>query len=250
MGTITMHATLLAKAAFAARRPAPYVLLATALLGLATPLAAREAKHPAYLDAALFTPALSVPAPPPRGSAEEAREIDALHRLIAGATPQRLAAARADGEREDPSLYNAVLGVDLKTLPATWALLTTVQAEGEAVADGGKTFFHRMRPYSIDPTLAVCGQKTAEPTYRGYPSGHAMLGYGVGWTLARLIPAKAGIILERAHDYALSRQYCGAHFASDTEASHAIATLVAASLWNDPRLADKIAAARAELARL
>ena len=226
------------------------VLLAAPLLALAfsTPLAAKEAGHLAYLDPALFAPQWSVPAPPARGSAEEAREIDALHRLIAGATPERLARAKADGHNETPSLFNEAAGVDLKTLPATWALLTTVQSEGAIVADSGKVLFHRLRPYSIDPTLAVCGQKTGEPVYRGYPSGHSMLGYSVGWMLARLMPGHADAILARAHDYALSRQYCGAHFASDTEASHAIGTLVAATLWRDPRLATQIAAARAELA--
>ena len=235
-----------------ARAGSVKTLLALPLLALAcsTPATAKDAKHPVYLSETLFDPTLNVAAPPPPGSAEEARELDALHRLIAGASAERLAQARADGERENPTLFNSVLGFDLKALPATWALLTTVQAEGEAVADEGKIHFHRLRPYSIDHTLAVCGQKTAEPVYRGYPSGHSMLGYSVGWMLARLIPAKAGIILARAHDYALSRQYCGAHFASDTEASHAIGTLAAASLWQDPRLAAQIAAARAELANL
>lgn len=228
-------------------------LLAAPLLALvlSTPLAAREAGHLTYLDPALFAPQLNLPAPPARGSAEEAREIDALHRLIAGATPERLARANADGKNETPSLFNEAAGVDLKSLPATWDLLTTVQAEGEVVADQGKTLFHRMRPYSIDATLAVCGQHAdaAKPNYRSYPSGHAMLGYTVGWVLARLMPARADAILARTHDYALSRQYCGAHFASDTEASHAIGTMAAAALWNDPRLAAKIAAARAELAK-
>lgn len=230
------------------------ILMTAPLLALvlAGPLAAKEPRHLTFLDPALITPAMNVAAPPPRGSAEEAREIDALHRLIAGVSAQRLAAANADGKREDPSLFNDVVGVDLKTLPATWDLLTTVQAEGAAIADEGKTGFHRMRPYSIDPTLAVCGQHAdpAKPVYRSYPSGHSMLGYSVGWTLARLMPAKAGAILERAHDYAMSRQYCGAHFATDTEASHVIGTLAAATLWADPRLAARIAAARAELSKI
>lgn len=238
-----MRAKLLAAAAFAACALAP----------CGSPLLAKAgANHLTYLDPALFAPALNVPAPPPRGSAEEARELDALHRLIAGATPERLARAKTDGENETPSLFNAAVGVDLKTLPATWELLTIVQNEGAALADEGKTGFHRMRPYSVDPTLAACGQHAdpAKPVYRGYPSGHSMLGYSVGWMLARLMPQKADAILARAHDYALSRQYCGGHFASDTEASHVIGTLAAATLFKDPRLAGKIAAARAELSKL
>jgi acid phosphatase (class A) len=237
-----MRARFLAAAAFAA----------CALATITTPACAKDAPpHPAYLDPALFDVALDVPAPPARGSAEEARELDALRRLIAGASKARLAQARADGENETPTLFNQAVGVDLKTLPATWALLTTVQEEANAVAVSGKDLFHRMRPYSIDPALGVCGQKAdpAHPKYRSYPSGHSMLGYSVGWMLARLMPTKAGAILARAHDYALSRQYCGGHFASDTEASHVIGTLAAATLFNDPRLSAQIAAARAELAK-
>ncbi|MEF3315477.1 phosphatase PAP2 family protein, partial [Campylobacter jejuni] len=90
----------------------------------------------------------------------------------------------------------------------------------------------------------------AKPAYRSYPSGHSTLGYSVGVTLARLVPAKAGVIMARAQDYAMSREYCGAHYPSDTQASEVIGTMAATLLLSDPRLADKIAAARAELARM
>jgi acid phosphatase (class A) len=69
----------------------------------------------------------------------------------------------------------------------------------------------------------------------------------VGLVLARLIPEKAPIILARANDYALSREICGVHFPSDTEASHMLATLVADRLLALPALRGKIDAARAEL---
>ena len=41
---------------------------------------------------------------------------------------------------------------------------------------------------------------------------------------------------------------CGVHFASDTEASHVLATMITERLLVDPRMAAKVAAARAELA--
>jgi acid phosphatase (class A) len=74
------------------------------------------------------------------------------------------------------------------------------------------------------------------------------MGYSVGWTLARLLPSKAPAILSRADDYALSRELCAAHYHSDTEASHVIATLVADRLLTDRRLASKVEAAKRELA--
>ena len=62
------------------------------------------------------------------------------------------------------------------------------------------------------------------------------------------MPERAPQIPARAADYALSREYCAVNFPSDTEASHAVGTFVAARLLADPRLATRIAAARAELA--
>lgn len=50
--------------------------------------------------------------------------------------------------------------------------------------------------------------------------------------------------------YALSREICGVHFPSDTEASHVIGTLVAATILADRRVQPRIAAARAELGEL
>jgi acid phosphatase (class A) len=216
---------------------------------LAQPACAAEARHLQYLDARHFVPSQILPAPAARGSAEEAFELETLHRLLAKASPERLKQAKVDNDNEDPSLFNNVLGFDLKTKPATWALLTLVQSEADVAAGDSKAFFHRMRPYSVDPSIPFCEHKPdpAKPEYKSYPSGHTTLGYSVGWVLAHLMPQKADIIMARAKDYGMSREYCGAHFASDIEASHVIGTLVGIDLLADPRLADRIAAARAEL---
>ena len=237
------------------KRLLPFFLACVALPGTVLAQApaamATKAGHPQYLDAARFTPAQILPPPAAHGSPAEAFELQTLHRLLAGASAERLKQAKVDSDNEDPSLFNNVLGFDLKGKPATWALLTLVQAEAEGAASASKAFFHRMRPYSNDPSISFCEYKPdpARPEYKSYPSGHATLGYSVGWVLAHLMPAKADAILARAHDYAVSRLYCGAHYPSDTEASHVIGTMVGSDLLADPRLAAKIAAARAELAQ-
>lgn len=204
-----------------------------------------------YLDATLVQPVLILPAPVARDMPANARELAMLHQLIATASPQRLKQAYQDAIHEDPAIFNDALGIDLKKLPATWELLEIVNHESSVVASIAKDQFHRMRPYSADASLPFCEGKAdpAKPAYRSYPSGHSTLGYSVGVTLARLVPAKAGKIMDRAQDYAMSREYCGAHYASDVQASQVIGTLAATLLLNDPRLADKVAAARAELSR-
>jgi acid phosphatase (class A) len=217
-------------------------LIALGLLAIAVPVAAQTpvvapaAQKPAhktlaYLDPALFEPALLLPAPADKDSRANALELDTLHRMIASASPERLKQAREDAENENPAIFNH---------------------ESALTASMAKAHFHRMRPYSADPTISFCEGKAdpAEPAYKSYPSGHATLGYSVGVALARLVPAKAAPIMARAKDYALSREYCGAHYASDTQASEVLGTLAATMLLDDPRLADKVAAARAELARI
>ncbi|NBC38157.1 phosphatase PAP2 family protein [Novosphingobium sp. FSY-8] len=210
-----------------------------------------EGKYLHYLNPTQFDPSLLLPAPYEKDSAAANFELETLHRLIASASKDRMAQALTDAEVEDPSLFNATVSMDLKNLPATWALLTLVQDEAYLATGYSKAFFKRMRPYSADPTIPLCEAKAdpAKPVFKSYPSGHATVGYAVGYALARLIPAKADKILARARDYAMSRQYCGAHYPSDTEAAHTLATLAAAQLMADPRLASQIAAARAELAK-
>lgn len=201
-----------------------------------------------FLDAADLDPQRLLPPPPSRGSEREKLELQTLHAMIAAATPERLAQAAVDGKNETPSIFSRALGHDLAKLPVTWSLLVTVQDEIKAVVLLSKDFFARPRPYNIDATLPTCGHPDRAKATRSYPSGHAGLGWGVGWFLARLAPDRAPAILARADNYAISRQLCAVRFPSDTEASHVLATVVAERLLNDPRLAPRIAAARAELA--
>ena len=204
-----------------------------------------EALH--YLSASDFEPQLSYAAPPARQSAMEALELARIRALIADAKPERIDQALWDAHHQDPSAFNAALGVDLAKLPATWDLLSEVQREADIIAEMGRLHFGRLRPSQIDIRLSTCGKPGAGKAPRSYPSGHASMGYAVGWVLSRLAPRQAPVILARADDYALSRELCAAHFHSDTEASHVIGTLVADRLLADPRLAGKIAAAKAEL---
>lgn len=225
-------------------------LLAPCATMAAEPAVRMPDEHPAfaYLDPADFRPQRVLALPPARESAAEADELALLHILIAHASPERLKQAAWDGEHEDPSVFNEALGRDLTTLPKTWALLVTVQDEAEAATGMAKEAFGRVRPYGVDPTMPTCGTPDPHKAAKSYPSGHATAGFAVGWALVRLMPDMAPAILARAQDYAQSRQLCGVHFPSDTEAAHVLATVVTDRLLADPRLATQIAEARAELA--
>lgn len=211
----------------------------------AAPVAA-EPSAPQWLDPALFAPDAMFAAPPARGSIEETTDLARVRSLIAAAAPERLARAKWDGDHEDPSAFSEAAGRDLTRLPATMALLTAVEDEVERVVVAAKIHFARPRPYQVDPTIPHCSKGKTE--LRGYPSGHSGLGWSTAWVLARLLPDRAPALLARAQDYGMSRLLCAAHFSFDLEASHAMAVLAAEKLLADSRLADRVAAARAELA--
>jgi acid phosphatase (class A) len=228
--------------------PSKYLatLAGTALmLGGGAHAAQKETLH--YLTSADVEPVMILPKPFAPGSDGENAELAELHRIIASASAARMAQAKWDDAHEDPALFDDVLGVKLEVMPATWALLSEVQEEGEVAADVSKNYFDRARPWATDSTLANCDAgKNANPR-RSYPSGHSTLSYSVGFVLARLVPEKADVILSRAADYAMSRQICGVHYPSDTEASHVLATIIGTKLLANPSFVAKMAAARSEL---
>ena len=201
------------------------------------------------VDPTTVSPVTLLPPPPARGSREEAAELAELHALIAAAPPTRLAQARADDGVEDPSIFDAATGRSLERqclLPGRSCAPCRTMPIAPSIWP--RIIFGRPRPWGIDPTLHNCDAAPGRKPTRSYPSGHAVLGYSVAYVLARLAPDRAPQVMARAADYALSREYCAAHFPSDTEASHVVGTLIAAQLLADPRLAGRIAAARAELA--
>lgn len=230
------------------------LLLASAIFtpALAQTMAPQTAATPApkrleFLNPADFEPVRLLPAPAAKGSPAEARELVTLHALIASATPERLQQAKWDADHEDPAIFNDVIGRDLSKLPQTWALLKLIQREANIAAGFSKKYFNRTRPWGVDSTIPNCEGPSKKLPVNSYPSGHSTLSYSVGYALAQLVPAKAAATLAKAEDYAMSREYCGVHYASDTAASQVVGTVAAVRLLSDPRLADQVAAARTEL---
>jgi acid phosphatase (class A) len=60
------------------------------------------------------------------------------------------------------------------------------------------------------------------------------------------MPQMAQPILTRANEYAYSRVVCGAHYPSDIEASHVLATELDMMMLQNPGFAAQFAASRAE----
>jgi acid phosphatase (class A) len=231
---------LLATAAAAAEPAAP----TTAAVAAPKPMKSLKVLTPDQVD-----PARLLPAPPADGSEAQKADLAEVQRLYRIRSPERLAQAQWDDTHETSALFAGVIGpgFDLTRLPRTAELLKLVENEQAVSATIAKKHFLRNRPWAIDPSLKACDYKEGANPKTSYPSGHATLGYSVGLILANLMPEKSEAILSRAADYAYSREICAAHYASDTEASHVLGTVVALQLLASPQVAPMLEASRAEL---
>jgi len=229
-------------------------LLASLILSAAaaSAIAAGSAHAPkslAVLTESQVDPTRLLPAPPVDGSARQKDDLAEVQRIYRTRTPERYAQAQWDNDHEDLTLFNATLGpdFDLAKLPATARLLAIVDNDQVIAAGRAKVFFKRNRPWGLDPSIRPCDYKPGANPLTSYPSGHATLGYSIGYVLAVLMPDKARVILARADDYAYSREVCGDHFASDTEGSHVLGVAVAVQILDSPKIAPMVDAAKAEL---
>jgi acid phosphatase (class A) len=208
--------------------------------------AAKPAPVSKFLAPGDLDPALIVPPPAGDGSAFAAAELAELHRIAATSSPERLARAKHDDEIEDVrSIADVLPGFDLAKLPATAQLFKDLRNEDSVAAKRAKTFFARTRPWAADTTLHPCPNDDAVKS--SYPSGHSTMGYAAAAVLANLVPSKAQTILARSSDYAESRLVCGAHYRSDTEAGHVLATAMVDKLMGKSDFQRELEAARAEL---
>jgi acid phosphatase (class A) len=229
----------------------PGVVLAEVSAPAAAPAAtmARPAKTFKVLTPADVDPATLLSPPVADGSPRQVAELAEVRRIYFGRTPEERAHADWDNTHEDATLFATTVGpaFDLAKLPKTAAFLTLVENEQSVAANIAKRFFLRNRPWAIDPKIVSCDAKPNANAKTSFPSGHATVGYSVGYVLANLMPEKAQPILARANDYAYSRVVCGAHYPSDTEASHVLGVVVGQKLMHNPALAEQIAGVRAEL---
>jgi acid phosphatase (class A) len=220
-----------------------------ATLAPAAPAGANPPKTLHVLTAEQLDPAKLLPPPPKDGSDLQRLDLAVVEQIYGGRSPERRARAEWDDSHESIELFFATLGpgFDLKKLPATAKLVGIIDNEQSVAANIAKVYFKRNRPWAIDPTIRACDYKPDAKPLTSYPSGHAMLSYSMGLILAQLMPEKSQAILARASDYAFSRVVCGAHYPSDIEASHVLATEMDMMMMDDKAFHAAFLAAKAEL---
>jgi acid phosphatase (class A) len=218
-----------------------------AVLVLASSLLCVGAAQAAMLDPASIEPGQFLPPPPAEGSPAARAEMKEVNEIIARSSAAEIAAAARDDADEGPDIYNGVIGFDVKTRPQTLKLLTMTADEEETDTKRAKTFFHRKRPWVIDPAVKTCTLEKLNQVPNSYPSGHASLAYSLGVVLTHLMPEKSQAILARASEYAEHRLVCGMHFRADIVASQQYGTVLALRLMENPAFMAQMDKARSEL---
>lgn len=190
-----------------------------------------------------------IPPPPPRGSRIEQNEIAEILKARETATPEQLAQARRDNDIEDATIFAVAIGPgwDLNKLPKTKFLVDRIMDVDRTDSSTSKHYFHRSRPWIVDPRVQTCAGHEQGPAANSYPSGHAMLGYELGVVLASLMPNHAQAILARAQLYGENRIVCGFHFRSDVTAAEQFGTVLAVEMMQHPVFQGWFKAAQAEL---
>jgi len=220
-----------------------------AVLILASSMLCAGVAQAALLDPATIQPGQFLPPPPAEGSIDAKAEMKEVNDIIARSTPADIAAAAKDDADENPDIFNDAIGFDVKTRPETFKLLTMVANEAESDTKAAKTFFHRKRPWVIDPAVKTCTLEKLNQVPNSYPSGHATLAFSLAPVLTHLLPEKSQVILARASEYAEHRLVCGMHFRSDIVASQQYGTILALRLMETPAFRTQMEASQKELRR-
>jgi len=220
--------------------------VATLLVAAAAPFAASAE---VFLTPADVPAALLLPPPPAPGSAQALAEITELKTVAAMRTQAQFDEAARDAKDETGDWFADSIGpgFDFAKLPATAKMLADIHETEEALAGPAKTFFHRDRPWIVEPSLETCTPKKPGPAATSYPSGHSTTAFAMAVVLAQLMPAKAQAILARARLFAERRLVCSVHFRSDIVAGEAFGTAIGLKLMENSGFRKEYDAAAAEL---
>lgn len=210
---------------------------------------AQTVRTPIFVSPAQLDMSAILAPPPGSGSWQEMAEFADLHRIQESRTREQIAHAQKDDAEESIFLFADLMGPEFRreSLPLTALLSDHVKNDESIIVNPAKTFFKRPRPYHADATLKPVCKTSDNRMDFSYPSGHGTTGYLEALVLIQMIPEKGAAIMARADDYALSREVCGVHYASDEAASKATAYAMMALMTNTQQFKTELAAAKTEL---
>ncbi len=211
---------------------------------LSQPVTAATSSQLYYLESGKPSAAILLAPPPVPGSAEQAADMDEAKSVYHAASSNDMAAAY--GEKKF-SVFNFAPAVGAyflsNNLPKTAAFFEKVQLDAETVTDLGKDFFHRPRPFVIDPSLA---NGKLEKSF-SYPSGHSTESMVLALVLADLLPEKSDTILAHARLMGWHRVQIARHYPTDIYAGRVLAQAIVKSFKKSETFEKEFGEVKAEI---
>jgi acid phosphatase (class A) len=223
-------------------------LILAAAIALATGSTSALAEQGTYLNSDQIDLTQVLAPPPALNSAMQKADLARVLEVQRMRTPEQVADAKADTNKS-VFRFADVLGPSFNEadLPKTAALFDAAGKDAAMIAEGGKLFFKRARPFvtssEVHPTVPI----NPKAYYSSYPSEHATYGYMTAILLAQMVPEKRAQIFSRGRTFGLNRIVDGVHYPSDVEAGRIDGTLIAATLMQNPKFEQDFAAAKAEV---
>lgn len=100
-----------------------------------------------------------------------------------------------------------------KNLPLTAKMMSNVYRDAMYYVFKLKVDLNRPRPYHLESKLNAL----EKPMHQSYPSGHSSASFINAYIMMEIAPELSGEFLKMAEEMAISREYLGCHYPSDSE---------------------------------
>ena len=150
------------------------------------------------IDTTFLVPSQILPPAPEFESIKGKAELLDIKTTIKRVTPKERELAAKDAVTKNVSFFaDTIKGFDIENLPKTKALFNQVRYTEDYEAKKFKNYFMRKRPYIADSTIVTCVAPEEGGEYASYPSGHATMGYSMGF--GRVMPFTFPIRVQPQH---------------------------------------------------
>ena len=223
----------------------PFLYAAVVGVVLTTTVLAKTAAELHYLKAGQPNPAELLAPPPLPDSTEQAADLAAVVSVSKACSSNEVALAFSEKKFSIFTFAPAIGGfLTPGKLPRMEAFFEYVQQDAASLADLGKEYWKRPRPYTIEPSLA---SGKLEKSF-GYPSGHATEGMVLALVLAELFPDRRKGILATGCDLGWHRVWIGRHYPTDIYAGRVFALAIVRELKANVGFQHDLSEVRAEIA--
>lgn len=130
-----------------------------------------------------------------------------------------------------------------KNLPLTAKLMSNVYRDAMYYLFKLKVALNRPRPYHLEPKLAAL----EKPLHQSYPSGHSSASYVNAYIMMEIAPELSEEFLKLAAEMAISREYLGCHYPSDSEMGRLWARKFVNELFNKEKFRTDFEVAKNEI---